>query len=123
MEAGDVGAAARLLIEGIYELPPGGRDGLPLDVRGMQFDSARTLPLTWNAPDWELTCEMLGQIDTPAPVAHGGNGNAFWATIADGMAECLPRAELPTLPGAKHDGPASDPAGFVRLVEAVVAGH
>jgi pimeloyl-ACP methyl ester carboxylesterase len=122
-QQGDAEKAMRLLIEGIYELPPGGWDSLPQEVREMQLDNARTMPIFWSRPSWELTCEMLGQVDMPVLVAHGGESNAFWQQIAEGLDECLPQAELATLAGAKHNGPVSDPVGFARLVKNFVAQH
>lgn len=120
---GDAEKATRLLIEGIYELPPGGFESLPPEVRGMQIDNARTMPILWSRPSWELTCEMLGHLDTPALVAHGGSSNAYFAHIAEALGECLPQAEVAALAGAKHDGPARDPAGFARMVENFVSAH
>ena len=117
MQEGDAEKATRLLIEGIYGLPPGGWDSLPPEVREMQLDNARTMPIFWSRPSWELTCEVLGQLNAPTLVAHGEGSNVFFTHIAEALGQCLPQAEVATLTGAKHNGPASDPAGFARMIE------
>ena len=123
LQEGDVEKATRLLIEGIYGLPPGGFDSLPPEVREMQLDNARTMPIFWSRPSWEITCEMLEQINTPTLVAHGEESNVYFMHTAQAVAECLPQAELATLAGAKHNGPASDPAGFAKMIEGFLASY
>jgi len=93
-EAGEVEAVARVLIGGPHEGPPGGWGDLPPEMGKRPLDNARALPPVCNAPGWERPCGRLGRIDTPARVAHGEDSQAFWATLADGMAERLPPAEL-----------------------------
>ena len=39
------------------------------------------------------------------------------------MGECLPNAEVATLPGVNHDGPVRDPAGLAAMIEELVATH
>ena len=39
------------------------------------------------------------------------------------MGECLPNAEVATLPGVNHDGPVHDPAGLAAMIEEFVATH
>lgn len=123
IQEGDAEKATRLLIEGIYGLPPGGFDSLSPEVREMQLDNARTMPIFWSRPSWELTCEMLEQINTPALVAHGEESNVFFTHIAEALGQCLPQAEVATLTGAKHNGPASDPVGFAKMIEGFLANH
>ena len=122
IQEGNAEKATRLLIEGIYGLPPGGFDSLSPQVREMQIDNARTMPIFWSRPSWEITCEMLGQLNWPTLVAYGEDSNVYFTHIAQAVADCLPQAELATLAGAKHDGPASDPAGFAKMIEGFLAG-
>lgn len=123
VEEGDAKKATRLLVEGLYQLPPGGFEALPQWVQEMQLDNAHTTALLWARPYWGLTCEMLEQFDKPVLVAHGGNSDAFFSHLVESMGECLPQAEVAVLPGVNHGGPIQDPAGFAKLVEDFVASH
>ena len=38
VEAGDTEKATRLLIEGVFQMPPGGFDSQPQELRAMQLD-------------------------------------------------------------------------------------
>jgi hypothetical protein len=39
------------------------------------------------------------------------------------MDECLPQAEVATLPNVNHNGPVRDPVGFAAMIEEFVANH
>jgi pimeloyl-ACP methyl ester carboxylesterase len=121
VEAGDTEKATRLLIEGVFQMPPGGFDNQPQEVRAMQLDNARTMPLLWSAAPWEVTCEMLKGFDKPTLIVHGADSNAYWVHIADVMDGCLPQAGVAAQPKVNHDGPVRDPAGFTAMVEDFVA--
>jgi pimeloyl-ACP methyl ester carboxylesterase len=123
IEDGDAEKATRLLIEGVFQMQPGGFDGQPQEVRAMQLDNARTMPLLWSAPAWEVSCEMLRAFDKPTLIVHGADSNAYWPHVASVMDECLPRAEVVAQPKVNHDGPVRDPAGLAAIIEDFVAKH
>jgi pimeloyl-ACP methyl ester carboxylesterase len=123
VEKGDAEEATRLLIEGVFQMPPGGFDSQPQELRAMQLDNARTMPLLWSAPPWEVTCDMLKAFDKPTLIIYGVESNAYWPHVAEVMDECLPQAEVVAQPKVNHDGPVRDPAGFAAIVEGFVAEH
>jgi pimeloyl-ACP methyl ester carboxylesterase len=123
VEAGDAEKATELLIEGVFQMPPGGFTGQPQEFRAMQIDNARTIPLLWSASPWEVTCDMLKGLDRPVLIVHGAKSNAYWPHIAEVMDECLPQAEVAAQPDVNHDGPVRDPAGFATMIEGFVAKH
>ena len=123
VQAGDAEKATELLVEGVFQMPPGGFDGQPQELRTMQLDNARTLPLTWSVPEWNVSCDMLKGLDRPVLIVHGAKSNAYWPHIAAVMDECLPQAEVAAQPDVNHDGPVRDPAGFATMIEDFVAKH
>lgn len=123
VQQGDHEKAMKLLIEGVFQMPPGGWDGQPEALRTMQLENARTMPLLWSAPPWNVTCDMLKGLDEPTLIVHGSESNAYWTHVAEVMDECLPQAEVAVLPNVNHDGPVRDPAGFAALIEGFVAKH
>ena len=123
VDEGDAEKATRLLIEGVFQMQPGGFDRQPQELQAMQFDNARTMPLLWSAPAWEVSCEMLRAFDKPTLIVHGADSNAYWPHVASVMDECLPRAEVAAQPKVNHDGPVRDPAGFAAIIDAFVAKH
>jgi pimeloyl-ACP methyl ester carboxylesterase len=123
LRAGDAEKAMKLLVEGLLEMPPGGFESLPEAVRRMQLDNARTMPLLFSTSPLFVTCDGLKTSNTPVLIVYGGESNAYWRHIAEVMDECLPRGEAAALAGAKHDGPARDPAGFAAMFEGFVTKH
>ncbi len=123
VQAGEAEKATGLLVEGVFQMPPGGFERQPQELRTMQLDNARTLPLLLSAPAWNVSCDMLKGLDRPVLIVHGTMSNAYWPHIAGVMDECLPQAELAVQPGVTHDGPVRDPAGFATLSEDFVAKH
>ncbi|TNC62075.1 alpha/beta fold hydrolase [Rubellimicrobium roseum] len=123
VQEGDAEKATRALIEGVFQMEPGSYESLPQEMQDLQLANARTMPLLWSAPSWDITCEMLGQLNKPTLLVHGGDSNAFWRHVAQSMSECLPQAEVGTLPGVNHNGPVSDPVGLAAMIEAFVAGN
>lgn len=123
VEDGDAEKATRLLIEGVFQMDPGGFDSLPSDFREMMLANARTMPIFWTGPAYEPTCEMLKQFDKPVLLVHGGDSIDIWRLANETTADCLPQAEIATLNGVNHDGPMRDPAGFAAMIEKFVASH
>jgi pimeloyl-ACP methyl ester carboxylesterase len=118
---GDAEKATRLLIEGVFQMQPGGFERQPQEIRAMQLDNARTMPLLRSAPAWEVSCEMLKAFGKPTLIVYGAESNPYWPHVAAAMDECLPRAELAAQPKVNHDGPVRDPAGFAAMIDAFVA--
>jgi pimeloyl-ACP methyl ester carboxylesterase len=123
VEAGDAEKATRLLIEGVFQMPPGGFDSQSEAIRTVQLDNARTMPLLWSSPLGSATCDKLKGFDKPVLIVYGAESNAYWPHIAEGMDECLPNGETAVLAGVNHDGPVRDPAGLARMIEDFVAKH
>jgi pimeloyl-ACP methyl ester carboxylesterase len=123
VEAGDNEKAAKLLIESVFQMQPGGFDGQPAELRAMQLDNARTMPLLWGRPSSPIACDELKAFDRPTLIVYGAESNAYWPQVAQGMNECLPSAEVATQPGVNHDGPVRDPAGFAAMIEEFAAKH
>ena len=96
-------------------MPPGGFDSQPAERRAMQ-----AMPLLWNAPPAPVTCAGLKAFDADR---LGAESNVYWSEVARGMGECLPNAEVATLPGVNHDGPEHDPTGLAAMIEEFVATH
>jgi pimeloyl-ACP methyl ester carboxylesterase len=121
VDGGDAEKAAILLIEGVFQLPPGGFAGQPPEVQAIQLDNARTMLPLWAADLAGVTCDMLGTLDKPTLIVHGTDSNAYWPHIAETMRECLPRAEVTAQPKVNHDGPVRDPAGLAAIIKDFVA--
>src|SRR3546814_20437283 len=80
-------------------MPPGGFDRQPEDLRTIQLDNARTMPLLWSAPPWAVSCDMLTAFDKTTMPVHGADSNAYWRTVVPAKAGCLTLAEVAVLPG------------------------
>lgn len=123
VEEGDAEKATVLLIEGVFQLPPGGFSGQPPEIQAVQLDNARTMPLLWSADLGGVTCDMLVALDKPTLIVCGAESNAYWPHIAETMNECLPDAEVTAQPAVNHDGPVRDPAGLAAIIKDFVAKH
>jgi pimeloyl-ACP methyl ester carboxylesterase len=123
VEEGDAEKATVMLIEGVFQLPPGGFGGQPPEIRAIQLDNARTMPLLWSTDLGGVTCDMLGTLDKPTLIVVGAESNAYWPHIAEAMKEYLPDAEVTAQPGVNHDGPVRDPAGLAAIIRDFVAKH
>ncbi|MGK9169607.1 alpha/beta hydrolase [Inquilinus limosus] len=122
-QQGDVKKATRLLIEGVFQMAPGGFENQPREHQAMQLDNARTMELLWSASEWKVTCDMLRPFDRPTLIVHGSESNAYRPHVALAMDECLPQADVGVQPNVNHDGPVRDPAGFAELIDDFVAKH
>jgi pimeloyl-ACP methyl ester carboxylesterase len=120
---GDADKAAVLLVEGVFQLPPGGFSGQPPEIQAVQLDNARTMPLLWSADLGGVTCDTLKTLDKPTLIVCGAESNAYWPHIAETMKECLPDAEVTLQPAVNHDGPVRDPAGLAAIIRDFVAKH
>ena len=123
VQQGDLEKATRQLIEGVFQMPPGGFENQPRELQAMQLDNARTMGLLWSAEDLMVTCDMLRSSDRPTLIVHGADSNSYWTHVAQAMDECLPQADVRAQPNVNHDGPVRDPAGFAAIVEDFVVKH
>src|SRR5262249_35919332 len=65
-KAGDPGKATRLMLEAVFQLPPGSSDRELQAFRAMSDDNARTIPLLFAAPPPpDLTCDLLKSFTQP----------------------------------------------------------
>src|SRR4051794_14354744 len=114
---GDAIQAAKLLVEAVFQLPPGGFDREPQAVQMTVLDNARTLPLLFAAPPPPaVTCDMLKNFTRPTLVMRGENTREFWALPSKAIAKCVPGARQVVLQNVNHDGPSRDPAAFTAAV-------
>jgi pimeloyl-ACP methyl ester carboxylesterase len=114
-QAGDFLKAAKLLVEAVYQLPPGGFDGLPEDWQTGLLDNARVVPLLLTAPS-AITCDMLKDFTRPTLVMRGEKTLEWYALISEAISKCVPGAQQVILPNVNHDGPCRDPAAFTAAV-------
>jgi pimeloyl-ACP methyl ester carboxylesterase len=116
-KAGDFTKAAKLLQEAVYQLPPGGFDGLPVDWQTLLLDNVRVVPLLFAAPPpHAITCDMLNDFTRPTLVMRGEKTLAFYALISEAITKCVPGAQQVILPNVNHDGPVRDPSAFSAAV-------
>jgi pimeloyl-ACP methyl ester carboxylesterase len=116
-KSGDFLTAAKLLVEGVYQLPPGGFDSLPEDWQTGLLDNARVVPLLLAAPPPPaITCDMLKDFARPTLVIRGEKALPFWALVSETIAKCVPGAQQVVLQNVNHDGPVRDPSAFTAAV-------
>ena len=116
-QAGDFTTAAKLLVEGVYQLPRGGFDGLPEEWRTGLLDNARIVPLLLAAPPPPaISCNMLKDFTRPTLVMRGENTLPWWVLTNEAITKCIPGAQQVILKNVNHDGPCRDPAAFIAAV-------
>jgi pimeloyl-ACP methyl ester carboxylesterase len=116
-KAGDPVRAARLFIEGVYELEPGGFDRLPEAIQTMVLDNARTAPLMFGAPlPPAVTCDALKTFNRPTLVTQGEKTRAFFKLISAEISKCVPEAQQVSFPNLVHNAPSADPAAFTAAL-------
>ena len=116
-KAGDPVKATRLLVEAVFQLPPGGSDREPQAFQTMWDDNARTAPLFFAAPPPpNVTCDMLTNFTQPTLVIRGEKTQTSYVMISAAISKCVPGALQIVLPVVNHDGPVRDPARFSAAV-------
>jgi len=116
-KAGDAIQAAKLLQEGVFQLPPGGFDSFPQDRQTLVLDNARIMPLMFAAPaPPAITCDLLKNFPQPTLVMRGENTRVVYVLISEAISKCVPGAQLVVLQNVNHDGPRRDPAAFTAAV-------
>jgi pimeloyl-ACP methyl ester carboxylesterase len=105
------------MIEGVFQLPPGGFAQQPPEWQRMFRENARTLPLAFAAPPAPSTpCDTLKTIKKPTLIVSGAQTSGFFPLIDEALAKCISGAKELTLPNVNHDGPARDPKAFSRAI-------
>ena len=116
-KAGDSIQAARLFIEGVFQLPPGGFDRLPQATQTRVLENARVMPLMLAAIQRHtMTCDMLRNFTHPTLVMRGEKTQAYYVLINNAVGKCLPGAQEVVLQNVNHNGPVRDPAAFTAAV-------
>jgi pimeloyl-ACP methyl ester carboxylesterase len=123
-KAGDPIKATRLLLEAVFQLPPGGSDREPQAFQTMLDDNARTTPLVFAAPPPpNVTCAMLTNFTKPTLVMRGEKTQTSYVMISEAIGKCVPGANQIVLQNVNHDGPARDPAVFSAAVTEFLSKH
>jgi pimeloyl-ACP methyl ester carboxylesterase len=105
-KAGDFIKAAKLMLEAVFQLPPGEFDSLPGDWQTWLLDNARIVPLQLAAPPPPaITCDMLKDFTRPTLVMRGEKSQAFFTLISEAITKCVPGAQQVILQNVNHDGP------------------
>jgi pimeloyl-ACP methyl ester carboxylesterase len=115
-KAGEAAQAARLLYEAIYQLPPGGFEGLPQSTKAAVLENARVRPLSVAAPPPNVTCDALKAFTRPTLVMRGEKTQPFFALVSEGVANCVPGAQRVIMQNVNHNGPVRDPDAFSAAV-------
>jgi pimeloyl-ACP methyl ester carboxylesterase len=116
-KAGDSVQAARLFVEGVFQLAPGGFDRLPQTTQIRILDNARVMPLMLTALQQSvMTCDMLRAFTQPTLLMRGERTQPYYVLINEGVSKCLPRSEQVILPNVNHNGPSRDPRAFTAAL-------
>jgi pimeloyl-ACP methyl ester carboxylesterase len=116
-KAGDPVKAIRLQYEAIYQLPPGGFDGLPQETQARVLENARTRPLSFAAPPPPaITCDDLKNFTKPTLVMHGEKSQSYFFLVTEAIGKCVPGARHVVLRDVNHAGPVRDPAAFTAAI-------
>ncbi len=104
-KAGDNAGAARHLLDWVN----GQSDVfnvLAPEIRSMNADNARTLPLAFAAPQPSaINCAQLGGLKMPVTVAVGQSTRPFFKILSETVSRCIPGSRLVVIPNARHLGP------------------
>ena len=116
-KAGDAVQAAKLALEAVFQLGPGGFDREPQTVQTRVLDNARTMLLIFGAPaPPAITCDMLKNFPRPTLVMRGEKTQVSNVLISEAISKCIPGAQLVVLQNVNHDGPSRDPAAFTGAI-------
>lgn len=116
-KSGDLSNAAKLFLEAVFELPPGGFDTDPVVPRTVILDNARTIPLALSAPPPpSVDCAKLGTAKVPLLMTRGERSMPLFVQRAEAMVRCWPNSRLVVIPNTNHDAPLRDAAAFNSVV-------
>lgn len=92
---------------------PGSFAALPVAMRNVHLENARTLPAHFaSPPPPAISCSQLGQIKVPVVVAKGQQSRPFFTVLADTTQRCIPGARIIVTPNAGHMAPAQNASAF-----------
>ena len=121
-KGGDAVQAAKLLIEAVFQVGPGGFDREPQVMQTSVLDNARTMPLLFAAPaPPAITCDILKNFSQPTLVMRGEKTQVSYVLISEAISKCIPGAQLIVLQNVNHDGPRRDPTAFTAAVFAFLS--
>lgn len=124
VKAGDLPSAAKLFLEVVFELPPGGFDSDPGVPRKVILDNARTIPLGLAAPPApDVDCAKMSTVKAPLLMTRGERSMPVFAIRSEATARCWTNGRLVVIPNANHDAPVRNPAAFNAAVLAFLAQH
>jgi non-heme chloroperoxidase len=98
---------------------------IPTSTREMLTDNLPELRREAAAPPWDppFTCDDARAVKAPVLLVTGGSSRSFFKAIDERLAECLPRVEPVTVPGASHAVHAQQTARFNELLVAFLTRH
>lgn len=115
--SGDLPNAAKLFLEAVFELPPGGFDTDPVVPRTVILDNARTIPLSLAAPPApSVDCAKLRTAKVPLLMTRGEKSLPLFVQRTEAMVRCWPNSRLVVIPNTNHDAPLRDAAAFNSVV-------
>lgn len=121
--SGDTGGALQAFVDVI--IAPGAWQLMPASTRQMLTDNLPELRREAAMPhgDPPFECEDARHIEVPVLLVTGGSSPAFFKTIDERLAGCLPSVDTVTVPGAAHAVHAQQPARFNELLVAFLMKH
>lgn len=126
MKANDIQGAGMRFIEAAFEESVGGFDNENVGFKQVILENAHTLQLRAKlGPGFgaKMSCDFLKKSQTPTLIVRGEKTNPYWTHNILRFAECIPGADVATLPGVKHDGPLRLPKEFSRIIVDFVDRH
>ena len=123
LKDGDNAEAVRRLIDGFGERP-GYFGAQRASVQAVQLDSARSMPLLFNAAEPpQISCAQLASIKPRVAIVRGGDVRPFFRVIADEAARCMPSQRYIVVPRQKHMWPGEDVNGFNATLRGFLRGR
>lgn len=121
LKQGDAETAALRFVEVVFKWPEGAAEAEPESWQEIWKLNGRTLPVQFAAPPGQqISCDDLAELQIPTLVIAGSETYERYSLMAEGLADCLPDAELQMFDGFGHDGPYSAPAELAAdLIEFV----
>ena len=121
---GNNNEATKQFYEWVHAQPGGFDDALSAEIRAVNLDNARTVPLQLNPRSAiPTTCEQLGKIKVPVTIVKGELTRPFFRIIAEAVTRCIPGAQLITISGARHGAPSQNPVAFNEALLTFLGRH
>lgn len=117
LQEGDQQKAARLMIELVFEMQPGGFADIPAANQEIVLDNSRTIPLIFNdVTNGIYTCDYVGKTTAPTVVVVGENTNDYLQLMSKQVASCHTNGTLVTMADVNHNGPVADVNAFTKII-------